>query len=47
MVIQSLRSGTAPAASGHDGLWSVGLCLAAEESIRRNSAVRMNEFLKP
>lgn len=46
MVIQSLRSGTPPAATGQDGLWSVGLCLAAEESIRRNAAVRMNEFLK-
>ncbi len=34
--IKMVRGQCAPAASGLDGLWSAGLCLLAEESIRQN-----------
>ncbi|MEO6245127.1 MAG: Gfo/Idh/MocA family oxidoreductase [Opitutaceae bacterium] len=33
--VQMVRGEAAPAASGEDGLWSAGLCLVAEESIRQ------------
>lgn len=33
--IHMVRHGTAPIATGLDGLWSAGLCLVAEESIRQ------------
>jgi myo-inositol 2-dehydrogenase/D-chiro-inositol 1-dehydrogenase len=32
--IQMVRYGTKPIATGYDGLWSAGLCLVAEQSIR-------------
>lgn len=44
--VAMVRSGSAPAASGRDGLWSVGLCLVAEESIRQKKPLRVEEWLK-
>ncbi len=45
MCARCVRDGTAPIASGHDGLWSTALCLAAEESARRGEPVAMDTFL--
>jgi myo-inositol 2-dehydrogenase / D-chiro-inositol 1-dehydrogenase len=44
--IRMVRDDSAPAASGHDGLWSTGLCLVAEESIRQGKALPVGEILK-
>jgi myo-inositol 2-dehydrogenase/D-chiro-inositol 1-dehydrogenase len=41
-----VRSGKAPIATGHDGLWSAGLCLVAEESIRQNKPLPVGDLLK-
>ncbi|MDO8541848.1 MAG: Gfo/Idh/MocA family oxidoreductase [Opitutaceae bacterium] len=35
-----------PAATGRDGLWSTGLCLVAEESIRQQRPLPVGEMLK-
>lgn len=43
--VQTVRGEAAPAADGRDGLWSAGLCLLAEESIRQGRALRTAEFL--
>ncbi|MGH8018692.1 MAG: Gfo/Idh/MocA family protein, partial [Opitutaceae bacterium] len=40
------RGGAPPAASGRDGLWSAGLCLLAEESIRQKRSLPVDEMLK-
>ena len=32
-VVRSVREGTPPACTGLDGLWSVAMCLKAEESL--------------
>ncbi len=39
-------SGKAPAATALDGLWSAGLCLVAEESIRRKKPLPVADLLK-
>lgn len=39
--VEMVRNGAAPAASGRDGLWSAGLCLVAEESIRQGKPLRV------
>jgi myo-inositol 2-dehydrogenase/D-chiro-inositol 1-dehydrogenase len=44
--IAMVRDGTPPAASGLDGLWSAGLCLVAEESIRQKRPLPVAEMLK-
>jgi myo-inositol 2-dehydrogenase/D-chiro-inositol 1-dehydrogenase len=44
--VEMVREGRAPAASARDGLWSAGLCLVAEESIRRKSPLPVAELLK-
>jgi myo-inositol 2-dehydrogenase/D-chiro-inositol 1-dehydrogenase len=44
--IQMVRTGKPPAASGLDGLWSAGLCLVAEESIRQGKPLPVGELLK-
>jgi len=41
-----VRSGRKPAATGLDGLWSAGLCLVAEESIRQGRPLPVGELLK-
>ncbi len=44
--VEMVRHGTPPAASGLDGLWSAGLCLLAEESIRQKKPLPVAEMLK-
>jgi myo-inositol 2-dehydrogenase/D-chiro-inositol 1-dehydrogenase len=44
--IRMVRGDGAPAATGEDGLWSAGLCLVAEESIRRKQPLPVGELLK-
>jgi len=44
--IAMVRTGRKPAATGEDGLWSAGLCLVAEESIRRQRPLPVAEMLK-
>ncbi len=44
--IDMVRTGAAPAATGRDGLWSAGLCLLAEESIRQGRPLPVGEMLK-
>jgi myo-inositol 2-dehydrogenase/D-chiro-inositol 1-dehydrogenase len=38
-LVDSIRTGTPLHCTGHDGRWSVAMCLAAEESIRQGTAV--------
>ena len=44
--IDMVRFGKKPIASGLDGLWSAGLCLVAEESIRQNKPLPVGELLR-
>ena len=44
--IDMVRTGKIPIATGLDGLWSAGLCLVAEESIRQNKPLPVGELLK-
>ena len=44
--IEMVRTGKTPAATGMDGLWSAGLCLVAEESIRQGKPLPVGEMLK-
>lgn len=44
--IAMVRTGKKPAATGEDGLWSAGLCLVAEESIRQQRPLPVAEMLK-
>jgi predicted dehydrogenase len=44
MCVNLVRAGGKPAATGEDGLWSVGLCLAAEESARSGQVVQLVKF---
>ena len=44
--VQMVRGEAEPAASGRDGLWSAGLCLLAEESIRQKRPLPVGELLK-
>ncbi|RBP45423.1 myo-inositol 2-dehydrogenase/D-chiro-inositol 1-dehydrogenase [Roseimicrobium gellanilyticum] len=46
MCVRCVREGSAPAATGMDGLWSTALCLAAEQSIETGKTVHLQEFLK-
>lgn len=43
--VEMVRRGKPPIATGLDGLWSVGLCLLAEESIRQGKPLLVNEML--
>lgn len=44
--IAMARGEAKPAASGRDGLWSAGLCLVAEESIRQGKPLPVGELLR-
>ncbi|MES2597830.1 MAG: Gfo/Idh/MocA family oxidoreductase [Verrucomicrobiota bacterium] len=44
--IAMVRTGKPPIATGLDGLWSAGLCLVAEESIRQGKPLPVAEMLK-
>ena len=46
MCVRCIREGTAPIATGRDGLWSAGLCLAAEESVRQLGPVNLKAFFQ-
>lgn len=46
MCVRCVREGTPPAAAGEDGLWSTGLCLAAEESVQTGSPVALATIIK-
>ena len=37
--VRAVQAGGAPAATGEDGCWSVRMCLAARESVRRGASV--------
>jgi myo-inositol 2-dehydrogenase/D-chiro-inositol 1-dehydrogenase len=43
--VACVREGAAPVADARDGLWSAGLCLLAEESIRQGRTLRVAEML--
>jgi myo-inositol 2-dehydrogenase/D-chiro-inositol 1-dehydrogenase len=44
--VKMVRGQALPAATGEDGLWSTGLCLLAEESIRQNRALAVGDLLR-
>lgn len=44
--VQMVRGEAPPAATGRDGVWSAGLCLVAEESIRQNRPLPVGEMLQ-
>jgi myo-inositol 2-dehydrogenase / D-chiro-inositol 1-dehydrogenase len=44
--VQMVRGQAAPAATGEDGLWSTGLCLLAEESIRQKRPLPVGDVLR-
>ena len=44
--VQMVRGEAEPAATGEVGLWSAGLCLLAEESIRQKRPLPVGEMLK-
>jgi myo-inositol 2-dehydrogenase/D-chiro-inositol 1-dehydrogenase len=44
--VEMVRHGAEPAATGLDGLWSAGLCLLAEESIRQNRPLPIADLFK-
>lgn len=43
---QAVRTGKRPAATGEDGLWSAGLCLAAQQSVDRNQPIDLQAFFE-
>ncbi len=43
--IEMVRGTAAPAATGRDGLWSAGLCLLAEESIRQGKPLSVAQLI--
>lgn len=44
-VVRCVREGAAPVADARDGLWSAGLCLLAEESIRQRQPLPVADLL--
>lgn len=44
MVVDCIRHGRPPAASGHDGRWSVGLCLAAQQSVETGAPMTLEHL---
>ncbi|MES2696624.1 MAG: Gfo/Idh/MocA family oxidoreductase [Verrucomicrobiota bacterium] len=44
--VEMVRGESEPPADGRDGLWSTGLCLLAEESIRQKKPLPVGELLK-
>ena len=43
--VDMVRTGRPPIATGKDGLWSAGLCLVAEDSIRQGKPLPVGELL--
>ncbi|HEX5444892.1 MAG TPA: Gfo/Idh/MocA family oxidoreductase, partial [Pirellulales bacterium] len=46
MVVDCIRHSRAPAASGDDGRWSVGLCLAAQQSVDSGLPVSLRNHVR-
>jgi myo-inositol 2-dehydrogenase/D-chiro-inositol 1-dehydrogenase len=46
MMARAVREGGPIAATGHDGKWSVALCLAAQRSVDSGQIVSVKEFMK-
>ena len=46
-LVEAVQGEVPPAATGEDGLWSVGLCLAAQESVESGRPVDIGAFLRP
>ncbi len=46
-MVQSIRGEASPAATGEDGLWSVGMCLAAQQSVDSGKPVDLQTFMAP
>jgi myo-inositol 2-dehydrogenase/D-chiro-inositol 1-dehydrogenase len=46
MMVRAVREGGPVAATGGDGRWSVGLCLAARRSVDSGGVVSLPEFLR-
>ncbi len=46
MMIRCARGEATPIATGNDGLWSAGLCLAAEESVRKCAPISLSDFMQ-
>ncbi|MGH7127819.1 MAG: Gfo/Idh/MocA family protein, partial [Planctomycetaceae bacterium] len=44
MMVRCVRDGEPLAADGTDGLWSVALCEAAQESIEQGREISMENF---
>lgn len=44
--VRMVRGEVPPAATGEDGLWSTGLCLLAEKSIRQNRPLPVGDLLR-
>jgi myo-inositol 2-dehydrogenase/D-chiro-inositol 1-dehydrogenase len=47
MMVAAVRDGEVVAATGEDGRWSVGLCLAAQQSVDTGRVVHLADFLSP
>lgn len=46
-VTEALLQNKQPPATARDGLWSVGMCLGAQLSVKRGEPVSLTEFMKP
>lgn len=46
MMVRCVRGEGQPIATGHDGLWSAALCLAAEEAIRRGTPLSLADYMR-
>jgi myo-inositol 2-dehydrogenase/D-chiro-inositol 1-dehydrogenase len=44
--VEMVHGRATPAATGEDGLWSTGLCLLAEESIRQKRPLPVGDVLR-
>jgi myo-inositol 2-dehydrogenase/D-chiro-inositol 1-dehydrogenase len=44
--VRSIQTGQPPPCTGQDGRWSTLLCLAAEESVRRQREIDLSEFVR-
>jgi len=40
-MVRVVRDGATPAATAADGRWSVGMCLAAQESVNRGTPISL------
>lgn len=45
MMVRAVRDGEPLRTTGNDGLWSVGMCLAAEKSVKSGQPVMMHEVI--